>query len=347
MGQLKENKELWDLYTLKHEKDNPKRDQYERPLAEFYNKDFSKAHVSKFLHDQGFRPSYPNEAKFAVCLTHDIDVLEIPKKDLYINAVKHLLKGRFPEFRSTIKNILNVRVNDFFHFDELMEIEKRYNGSATYYFKSLKKGDQDFNYLVSSISDIIQTIDKAGFEVSLHGGHEAYKDLKILKWEKENLERTLGKETLGYRNHYLRFRIPETLEHLISVGITSDSTIAYPDQIGFRNGMCYPYQPYHLEKEEYMDILEVPLNIMECTLYKYMALPKDQWMPKASELIDHVADLNGVFNFLWHNNDVVSKVEFYEEVIKYCYDKGAWITSVAELEKWWRANYLVEMKKYL
>lgn len=347
MLKLSENKELWDLYSLKHEAGSSKRDPYERHLAEHFDIDFSIAHVSKFLHEQGFRPKWPNDAPFAVVLTHDIDVLEIPKKDLFINTIKHFLKGRFPQFKATLANLLNKRANDFFQFDELMAIENKYDAKATYYFKSMLPPDQDFNYLIGSIKDILKKLDDNGFEVALHGGHEAYCDYDKMLWEKENLEQILGRPVGGYRNHFLRCRFPESFDYMEKIGITCDSTIAFPDVLGFRNGMCYPYQPYNLEENRYWNLLESPMNIMECSVYKYLGLPKDQWLPRSKATIDQIADLNGVFNFLWHNNDVITGLEYYEAIVAYCHEKGAWITSVREMEQWWRANCMEEMKKYL
>lgn len=347
MQKLSENKELWDLYCLQHELDSTKRDPYERHLAEYFDIDFTKPKAAQFIYDQGFRASYPNGAKFAACMTHDIDVLEVPKKILFINLIKHFLKGRTAQFLSTFENLLNTRSNDFFQFDDLMAIENKYDCKATYYFKSMGIIDQDFNYLIDSIADIINKLGDNGFEVALHGGHEAYADEAKMLWEKENLEQALGKPVDGYRNHFLRCRYPESFIWMEKMGIKCDSTLAYPDTIGFRNGMCYPYQPYLKSEERFMDLLESPMNLMECSVYKYLALPKEEWLPRAKAVVDQVAELGGVFNFLWHNNDSITGIGFYEEIVAYCRGKGAWMPTVTEMEKWWRTNCLDEIKKYL
>lgn len=60
--------------------------------------------------------------------------------------------------------------------------------------------------------------------------------LKILKKKKRRLEEVLGKKVVGYRNHYLRFRVPDTWELLSKAGFKYDTTFGYSDCAGFRNG---------------------------------------------------------------------------------------------------------------
>ena len=58
-----------------------------------------------------------------------------------------------------------------------------------------------------------------GWEVGLHGGHEAYNNLIEMKNKKQKLEKVLRKEVISYRNHYLRFKTPETWEFLTEAGL--------------------------------------------------------------------------------------------------------------------------------
>ena len=39
---------------------------------------------------------------------------------------------------------------------------------------------------------------------------------------------------------------------------------------------------------------------------------------------------------LWHNTYMAGdNLMFYEKMLKYCYEKGAWMTSGEEIWKWW------------
>jgi hypothetical protein len=159
-----------------------------------------------------------------------------------------------------------------------------------------------------------------------------------MKGEKSRLENTLGKKVIGYRNHYLRFKIPDTWELLAKAGFKYDSTLGYDDMIGFRNGMCHPFKPYDLNKNKPIDILELPLVIMDGSLFSY-AKSLDEAFEYAKKLIDTVEKYNGVITLLWHNSPFSWPIRknwkiLYEKILKYCYDKNAWITSGEEIYNW-------------
>ena len=186
--------------------------------------------------------------------------------------------------------------------------------------------------IIRDIQEEIGMIDDAGWEVGLHGGHQAYCDDNQLAIEKDRLEKVLGRSVTGYRNHYLRFRVPETWRHLAQAGFSYDTTFGYADCVGFRNGMCYPFRPFDLEKDEEIPIVEIPLTVMDNTLDGYMRLdPRKAW-EITRQLIDTVEQHRGVFTLLWHNTYMDGeRLKFYEKVLSYCHDKGAWMTSGEEI----------------
>jgi len=56
----------------------------------------------------------------------------------------------------------------------------------------------------------------------------------------------------------------------------------------------------------------------------------------AKMLIDTVEKYNGVITILWHNTYMFDEnLKFYKKILKYCYEKDAWMTSGEELWKWW------------
>ena len=120
MQKLSENKELWDLYCLQHELDSTKRDPYERHLAEYFDIDFTKPKAAQFIYDQGFRASYPNGAKFAACMTHDIDIN--PNENMilkyYIDPIpENTIKGIFTSMCDTLGGIIKFRSDTFFNIN--------------------------------------------------------------------------------------------------------------------------------------------------------------------------------------------------------------------------------------
>ena len=52
--------------------------------------------------------------------------------------------------------------------------------------------------------------------------------------------------------------------------------------------------------------------------------------------IGTVEKYSGVITILWHNAYMVDdKLKFYEKILEYCYEKGAWMTSGEEIWTWW------------
>ena len=73
--------------------------------------------------------------------------------------------------------------------------------------------DYDYEYNIEDCETIIGELSDGGWEIGLHGGHSAYNDPVEMKEKKHRLEKVLNKNVFGYRNHYLRFLVPNTWDH--------------------------------------------------------------------------------------------------------------------------------------
>ena len=134
----------------------------------------------------------------------------------------------------------------------------------------------------------------------------------------------------------MKFKVPDTWELLSEAGFKYDTTFGYADCVGFRNGMCHPFKPFNLNTNKEIDILEISLTIMDCTLFDYMKQDMKGAWEVTKLLIDIVERYNGVITILWHNTYMIGEnLKIYEKILEYCYEKGAWMTSGEEIEKWW------------
>jgi hypothetical protein len=179
--------------------------------------------------------------------------------------------------------------------------------------------------------------------VGLHGGYYSYNNYEEIFNEKRRLESLLGKEIIGFRNHYLRFKTPDSWKILSKAGFKYDTTFGYSDMVGFRNGMCHPFKPYDLNEEKEIDILEIPLVIMDVALFDVASSFEEAWNC-AKKLIDTVEENSGIITILWHNNVFSSSFRFnwlllYEKILKYCYEKNAWMASGEEIWKFWTRHH--------
>lgn len=338
---LKKNKELWDLFA--------RREEYDADLLDingrfsYYmskNRNIFSPEVSNVLINKKFEIEYPEERKFAVCLTHDIDTVLYSNIDIVAGVAGSL-------YRRRIRDALKVpfynrykKWNPKWNFEKIMTLEEKFNAKSSFFFMGLEEGDQDYNYRAKDLSHEMGGIVDRGWEVGLHGGKEAFNKLDIIMREKHRLERELGRRVIGYRNHFLRFSVPITWELLKEADLKYDATLGYADCIGYRNGMCHPFKPFNLNTNTEINILEIPLNIMDTTLFDaYMRLDSDLAWAFVKQLIDTTEKHNGVLNILWHNTSMMSdKLRLYEKILDYCYSKDAWMTSGEEIYEFWNKN---------
>jgi len=330
---LKQNKELWNLFTKAEEYDYLILDSHER--FSYYlsqHRNVFEPQVSKFLIENGLDVKYPEEKKFAVCLTHDIDVLYFQKLVTLFDGCKSLFNGQIESFSRMLRSLINNKYNPWWNIREIMKLEEKYNAKSSFYFLTLDRNEVDFNFNIEDLEPELKYIIDKGWEVGLHGGFEAYNNLEKIIEKKRRLEKVLNKKVVGYRNHYLKFKVPDTWEVLCKAGFKYDTTFGYADCVGFRNGMCHPFKPFNIQTDREIDILEIPLIIMDNTLFDKMRLDMAEAWKIIKLLIDAVEKYNGVITILWHNTYMVNdKLGLYEKILKYCANKDAWMTSGEEI----------------
>jgi peptidoglycan/xylan/chitin deacetylase (PgdA/CDA1 family) len=337
---LQKNPDVWALFTRREEYQSIMRDKYNRFSyhASKYREIFTPK-SSEYLIKNGFHAEYPDNKPFAVCLTHDIDDLYTAKRVKVLEALGYL---RNTQFSSCIDSFSQMRSKKLplWNFSDIVKLEDRYDAKSSFYFMVQDRGDLDYNYDINDCESVIGGLLDKGYEVGLHGGHKAYNDLGEIKEKKKRLEKVLNKKVTGYRNHYLRFNVPETWSLLSDAGFLYDTTLGYNDCAGFRNGMCHPFKPFDLKTNKPIEILEIPLIIMDRTLKVNMNLDNARAWEISKMLIDTVEKYEGVLTVLWHNNDLVGEQrKFYEKILKYCAEKNAWMTSGDVIAKWWMKNF--------
>jgi peptidoglycan/xylan/chitin deacetylase (PgdA/CDA1 family) len=338
---LAEQPQLWELYSRKEEYSAEKLDNHNRfNYSVSNNKNIEDAPVSRFLFNNDIKPKYPNRKRFAVCLTHDVDDIYPPLIHTMASSVKHIKQAAFKGLmKEWIAYLNKQKKSPYINFQKIISLEEQYDAKSTFYFMATDKDVKRKRYDITSLKSELLDIKNKGWDIGLHTGYYSYDNLEKIKVEKQKIEELIGEPIIGCRNHYLRFKTPETWELLVEAGFKYDTTFGYPDMIGFRNGTCAPFKPYNLNTERYIDIVEIPLNIMDGTLFGYMGLTVTEAKTRIIEMIDTVASLNGVLTVLWHN-DIFSWhyraqwAELYEWLLDYASNKGAWLTSPDELYYW-------------
>ena len=105
----------------------------------------------------------------------------------------------------------------------------------------------------------------------------------------------------GGRHHFLVFKPPITWRIWEQAGLKYDSTIGFFDHEGFRCGICLPFRPFDAVEQREMNVWELPITVMDCTLDKYRRLSPVEAKFVLRKLLKKVKKYRGVFVLLWHN----------------------------------------------
>jgi hypothetical protein len=148
---------------------------------------------------------------------------------------------------------------------------------------------------------LVETLLGAGAEVGLHGSYLAADDIERLARERALLAQLDG-PLIGQRYHYLRVDPHRNLAPLSGIGFRYDTSLGFPDALGFRAGIAHPFRPWDFARDRPADLVEVPLAVMDATLAeeRYANLSAAQAKPRVLELLDRAAELGGAFSILWH-----------------------------------------------
>jgi len=289
--------------------------------------------------EDGCKFEYPDGAHFGVCITHDIDLaVQVCREKLKL-ALKSFSNS---DFREGIEKLGQMRSRKlpYCNINSIIKMESEFGATSTFFFLVGSEREEEGYHIQDMAPEMGKIID-AGCEIGLHGGHSSYMDGQDILAKKVALEKVAGRVLKGYRNHYLRFKVPVTWDILSKTGFIYDTTFGYADCLGFRNGMCHPFKPYDRVAEREIDILELPLHIMDRTIDEYMRVDPEEAWPLVKRIVDSVEACNGVLTVLWHNDSLLESAneKLFRKLLGYCQERKAWLTSCARIVEFWKRSY--------
>lgn len=253
----------------------------------------------------------PASDKPALYLTHDIDFIHQYSNPLEfirtcgIVLVSHKsLKKLWREFEHLYQQIFTpaqeARLKAVY---ELAELSAQRGFTSHFYFMAAKRSQyqQGYNPALPQLKSLYQFLSAHGHEIGFHPGYATFKNLEVLQAEKASLERASGLDITSGRQHFLRFEVPRTWRDWEEAGLQNDSTLGYADHEGFRCGTCRPFHPFDIEQDREMNLLEVPLIVMDTTLVYYRKLLPSDALTRINLMAARCFEVGGAFTFLWHN----------------------------------------------
>ncbi len=256
---------------------------------------------------------------FALNLTHDVDQVDYHTFKRVLYKIKEFFGAVEPTTTKSkiIKQIIktscellrfNKKENPSWDFDYLISMEKKYNFHSSYYFltRDLKNQDSDYLFSESRLRELFSKLLSENCEIGIHGTVRSAKDSGQLRRILNSLEENAGTKIMGIRQHRLIYYVPDTLIIQKEAGLVYDTGLGFAEHEGFRNSYCMPYKIFDLDRDQMLDYWEIPLNVMDVTLFYYRQLNAGQILEPVKKILAEVKKFNGVFTLLWHNG-------FYDE----------------------------------
>jgi peptidoglycan/xylan/chitin deacetylase (PgdA/CDA1 family) len=264
----------------------------------------------------GLEPPRWRGARFAVALTHDVDVpwrwTRLGVRGSAARLKSHVLSRRRSAALREARALAGLPMHRLrgtdpnWRFEPVLEAERGHGASSTFF---LLAGHNDRHDGPSpEVYDrlrprLVETILGHGGEVGLHGTYLAARDTGLLADEIRVLEK-LGAKVRGQRYHYLRVDPHANLAPLPGLGLRYDTTLGFAEAMGFRAGIAHPYRPWNLAADRPLDLVEIPLAAMDVTLgeERYLGLSASEAEARLLALLDWAGEHGGGFSVLWHTD---------------------------------------------
>lgn len=275
------------------------------------------------------------EHRYSLHVSHDVDSpflgCGVPLGRLVRGAAGDLLVRRAPAQagRRLASWLLRRPDNDPGNtFGFLMDANERIGVAGEFYFMATDRTcplDASYDLEDPEIRSLIKSIHARGHRLGLHPGFETYLDGPRTRDEFDRLQRCcdrlgIRQDSWGGRQHYLRWRNPDTWQHWEDAGLSYDATVGFADQVGFRAGTCREFPVFNARTASRLTLREKPLVAMERTLLDpvYMGLEPTACLDRMERLAATCRRYGGTLSLLWHNTSLVTAAErqLYADVLE-------------------------------
>lgn len=275
---------------------------------------------------------------FALCLTHDVDrpykTVQAPYKALRERNGEHL--------RQLVSD-----ASPYWQFEDIMAIESAFGVRSSFYFLEEKRLHdlpphrwlRPRNWLRFTgyyrihdpdITAIMRELASGGWEVGIHGSFESARDPERFAAEKQAIERALGEEVVGGRQHFLNLDRPASWRMHRDRGLAYDASLGSSTEYGFLHG-------YDVKRPFDDDFLVFPLTIMEVALVQGAA-SIEAAKAEIDRLLEEAARHGAIMTVLWHVR-LFNAEEFpgYQELYRYLLERAsaanAWIGPIRDAHR--------------
>ncbi|MEW6277575.1 MAG: hypothetical protein AB1758_03050 [Candidatus Eremiobacterota bacterium] len=240
-------------------------------------------------------------------LTHDVDaVRKTPairlKQSAFqlFNAVRSLARLRLGDALEAVAQgvLFFLRTADYWAFEAIRELERRHGFNSLFLFYGGPGGwrrspralllDPDYDVREPRISTAIRALQEEGCRVGLHQAFDSWRCPDRMRRERERLQQVSRRPVVVCRQHWLRFSWEHTWRAQEEAGLLLDTTLAFNDRPGFRNGAALRFRPGDGRLQA------IPTVLMDSQLYDYRTASSPvTWL-------DEIQAVGGEACVIWH-----------------------------------------------
>jgi len=259
--------------------------------------------------------------KHLVICSHDIDFFYTDRRSALMRIGKNLGIGlrdyrSWPYFAWNAKSIPRVlrgeHIGEYLPrlFDSLENLDFR----STLFVVGERPHRRDPTYRLKDLGSHLVAAERRGFAVGVHGSYQSCIEAGTLLPEIREIESVTGNRMKGGRQHWLRFDSHERLFEMVAeANLSYDSTLGFPETVGFRNGANFAFPPYDFKRERPYEFLEIPLVIMDGGLQAASVSSGEKPQEIADEVLNESRKYGwGGISVLWHNP--IEPIQVPEEV---------------------------------
>ena len=164
----------------------------------------------------------------------------------------------------------------YFSFDRYMDLAERHGHRASFFFIT-RFQDADGTSLARYGMDdagaqwLLGRAAERGHEIGIHPCYDSHRDAEAIRADVDELRRAASRAgvelgSVGGRHHYLRWDTHRSPGAWQAVGLAHDSSLGWPDGVGFRCGTSKPFPLWDHQRREPTAVIERPLIWMDVAL---------------------------------------------------------------------------------